>query len=139
MVSVWLFAPWAEQRPVTMPTLDPKTAYEFLRMRRSVRNFKPQAPTDEEIKRLLDVARYAPTAGNSQGMYYVVIRDAEKIKAIADAVANGMEDEVAAGTENKRQAGPMQSSSHRPLAWAPPSQALSKAVLSQAISPCWTS
>ena len=35
-------------------------------------------------------------------MYYVVIRDAEKIKAIADAVANWMEDEVAAGTENKR-------------------------------------
>ena len=96
------YAPLAEQRPVTMPTLDPKTAYEFLRMRRSVRNFKPQAPTDEEIKRLLDVARYAPTAGNSQGMYYVVIRDAEKIKAIADAVANWMEDEVAAGTENKR-------------------------------------
>ena len=96
------YTPLAEQRPVTMPMLSPEVAYEFLRMRRSVRTFKPQPPTEEEITRLLDVARYAPTAGNSQGMYYVVIRDSEKIKAIADAVANWMEDEVAAGTENKR-------------------------------------
>ena len=85
-----------------MSVMPPETAYEFLGMRRSVRNFKPQAPTDEELTRLLDVARYAPTAGNSQGLYYIVIRDSDKIKAIADAVANWMEDEVAAGTENKR-------------------------------------
>ena len=96
------YTPLEKQRPVTMPVLDSATAYEFLRMRRSVRNFKPQPPTDEEITRLLDIARYAPTAGNSQGMYYIVIRDAEKIKAIADAVADWMEAEVEAGTENKR-------------------------------------
>ena len=96
------YTPLEKQRPVTMPVLDSATAYEFLRMRRSVRNFKPQPPTDEEITRLLDIARYAPTAGNSQGMYYIVIRDAEKIKAIADAVADWMEAEVKAGTENKR-------------------------------------
>ena len=93
------YTPLEKQRPVTMPVLDSATAYEFLRMRRSVRNFKPQPPTDEEITRLLDIARYAPTAGNSQGMYYIVIRDAEKIKAIADAVADWMEAEVEAGTE----------------------------------------
>ena len=96
------YTPLEKQRPVTMPVLDSATAYEFLRMRRSVRNFKPQPPTDEEITKLLDIARYAPTAGNSQGMYYIVIRDAEKIKAIADAVADWMEAEVEAGTENKR-------------------------------------
>lgn len=96
------YAPLAKQRPITMPILAPETAYEFLRMRRSVRNFKSQIPTDEDITRMLDAARYAPTAGNSQGMYYIVIRDKEKIRAIADAVADWMEAEVAAGTENKR-------------------------------------
>ncbi len=96
------YAPLEEQRPVTMPVLSAETAYEFLRMRRSVRNFKNAVPTDEDITRLLDAARYAPTAGNSQGMYYIVIRDAEKIHAIADAVADWMDEEVAAGTENKR-------------------------------------
>lgn len=96
------YTPLAEQRPVTMPILDSDTAYEFLRMRRSVRNFKAAVPTEEELTKLLDVCRYAPTAGNSQGMYYIVIRDQEKIKAIADTVADWMEAEVEAGTENKR-------------------------------------
>ena len=93
------YTPLAEQRPVTMPLPTPEVAYEFLRMRRSVRNFKPQTPTDEEITRMLDVARYAPTAGNSQGMYYIVIRDKEQIRAIADAVADWMEAEVEAKIE----------------------------------------
>lgn len=96
------YTPLEKQRPVTMPVLAADTAYEFLRMRRSVRTFKDAIPTEEEITRLLDICRYAPTAGNSQGMYYIVIRDKEKIKAIADAVADWMDEEVAAGTENKR-------------------------------------
>lgn len=96
------YTPLAEQRPVTQPVLPAATAYEFLRMRRSVRCFKPQPPTEEELRQLLDVARYAPTAGNSQGLYFIVIRDQEKIRAIDDAVAQWMADEVEAATENKR-------------------------------------
>ena len=69
------YAPLAEQKPLSMPVLDSETAYNFLRMRRSVRLFKPEPPSEEEIVKLLDVCRYAPTAGNSQGMYYIVIRD----------------------------------------------------------------
>ncbi len=95
-------APLAEQRPVTQALPDPATAYEFMRMRRSVRNFKAAVPTEAELTRLLDICRYAPTAGNSQGMYYLVIREQRQIRAIADAVADWMEAEVAAGTENKR-------------------------------------
>ena len=96
------YTPLEKQRPITKPMLDAETAYEFMRMRRSVRTFKPACPTEEELTKLLDITRYAPTAGNSQGMYYVVIRDSEKIKAIADAVADWMEEEIAAGSENKR-------------------------------------
>ena len=65
-----------------MPVLDAETAYNFLRMRRSVRMFKPQPPTESDVRKLLEVCRYAPTAGNSQGMYYIVISDKEKIRAI---------------------------------------------------------
>lgn len=96
------YTPLERQRPVTQPMLDADTAYEFMRMRRSVRAFKPAIPTEDELSHLLNITRYAPTAGNSQGMYYIVIRDAEKIKAIADAVADWMESEVEAGSENKR-------------------------------------
>lgn len=96
------YAHLADMRPVTKPMLDPDTAYEFMRMRRSIRCFKPQPPTEEELTRLLDVCRYAPTATNSQCMYYVVLRKPEQITAVADAVADWMEQEIAAGSENKR-------------------------------------
>ena len=96
------YTPLEKQRPVTKPMLDEETAYEFMRMRRSVRNFKPTVPSEEDLTKLLNITRYAPTAGNSQGMYYVVIRDQARIKAIADAVADWMEEEIAAGSANKR-------------------------------------
>ena len=95
-------APLASMRPITQPTLTADTAYEFMRMRRSVRVFKEQVPTTEDLTKLLDICRYAPTATNSQMMYYVVIRDPQKIKAVTDAVADWMEEEIANGSENKR-------------------------------------
>lgn len=96
------FTPKAEQLPMPEKTLDAETALNFLRMRRSVRAFKPQPPTPEDVTKLLDAARYAPTAGNSQGLSYIVVTDKEKIKQIADATADWMQEEVDAGTENKR-------------------------------------
>ncbi len=96
------YTPLERQRPITKPMLDDDTAYEFMRMRRSVRNFKPAIPTEDELSKLLNITRYAPTATNSQGMYYIVIRDAEKIHAIADAVADWMESRIAESSESKR-------------------------------------
>ena len=96
------YAPLEKQEPIPMPVLDSETAYNFLRMRRSVRLFKPEAPSDEDLTRLLDVCRYAPTAGNSQGLYYIVIRDRETIKKIADATAEWMQQEIEAGSDDKR-------------------------------------
>lgn len=96
------YAPLEKQEPIPMPVLDSKTAYNFLRMRRSVRLFKPEPPSEEEIVKLLDVCRYAPTAGNSQGMYYIVIRDKETIKKIADVTAEWMQQEIDAGSSDKR-------------------------------------
>ena len=85
-----------------MPVLDAETAYNFLRMRLSVRMFKPQPPTESDVRKLLEVCRYAPTAGNSQGMYYIVISDKEKIRAIAEATAQWMEQEISEGSSNSR-------------------------------------
>lgn len=96
------YTPKEKQMPITKPVLDPETAYHFLRSRRSIRNFKPEPPTEDELTQLLDVARYAPTAGNTQGLNFIVIRDKETIKEIAEAVANWMQDEIDAGTINKR-------------------------------------
>lgn len=62
-----------------------------MRSRRSIRNFKPQLVEEEKIRKLLDIARYAPTAANSQGMYYIVVSDEKLIRQIADATADWME------------------------------------------------
>ena len=65
--------------PITRPMLDPDTALEFLRQRRSIRNFRDELVPEEKIRQLLEAARFAPTAANSQGMYYLVIQDRDLI------------------------------------------------------------
>ena len=92
----------AKQIPVPAPVLDPETAYNFLRMRRSIRNFKPQPVEEEKITKLLDIARYAPTAGNSQGLYYIVISDSETIRKIADLTAEWMQKEIEVNSPHSR-------------------------------------
>lgn len=92
----------AKQTAISMPVLDAETAYNFLRMRRSIRNFKPQLVEEEKITKLLDVARYAPTAGNSQGLYYIVLSDARKIREVADLTAQWMQQEIEINSPHSR-------------------------------------
>ena len=76
--------------------------YDFLRSRRSVRLFKPQPPKQEDVLKLLNICRYAPTAGNSQSMYFTVISNPDTLAAIRKATACWMAEEVEKGTVNKR-------------------------------------
>lgn len=75
------------------PPIDPALALneaqaeQFLRSRRSIRLFKDQAVEREKIQRLIDIARYAPTAGNLQRLEWMVVRDRELITQTADLTA----------------------------------------------------
>ena len=60
-----------------------KEAIEVLMNRRSVRKFKPEQITDEQLKTVLDAGTYAPTAKGEQRPYIVAVQD----KATRDAVA----------------------------------------------------
>lgn len=60
-----------------------KEAIEVLMNRRSVRKFKPEQITDEQLKIVLDAGTYAPTAKGEQRPYIVAVQD----KATRDAVA----------------------------------------------------
>ncbi len=55
----------------------------FLRSRRSVREFRQKEVPREVLERLLDVARYAPTASNAQDVRFVVITDRERMMALS--------------------------------------------------------
>ncbi|RDD52846.1 MAG: nitroreductase family protein, partial [Candidatus Korarchaeota archaeon NZ13-K] len=48
---------------------------ELLLTRRSVRRFDSREVDDETLERILDVARYAPSARNSQPWEFVAVRD----------------------------------------------------------------
>ena len=58
---------------------------EAIKKRRSVRRFLKEDVSDEALTELLDAMRWAPSAGNLQPWEFVVVRDAEVKKSVADA------------------------------------------------------
>jgi len=51
--------------------------FEAIKTRRSVRAFTNEPVSDNEVKKLIDAARQAPSAGNIQPWEFIVVRDAE--------------------------------------------------------------
>ena len=70
--------------------LTPEQAELFLRSRRSIRNYQNKPVPAELIRKVLNVARMAPTATNTQGISYIVIRDKQRLRRIADLVLEWM-------------------------------------------------
>lgn len=63
--------------------LNDEQAESFLRARRSIRNYKDKSVSREELTKLVDIARFAPTGSNIQGISFVVVEDRELVdKAI---------------------------------------------------------
>jgi nitroreductase len=58
--------------------------FDIIRNRRTVRKFKPTPIPDEHIVKILDAARYAPTAGNQQPWKFLVVRDRSKLDLLVD-------------------------------------------------------
>lgn len=91
-------APLAKQLPLgKVPVLDADTAARFLRARRSIRRYKQDTVPREKILQLLDIARLAPTGGNSQGVTYHVIDNADTLRKITAATVDWMEEQVQKG------------------------------------------
>lgn len=63
--------------------IDEAQAVQFLRSRRSVRMFQDRPVEPDKVIRLIEVARYAPTAGNSQTVEWLVHTDRSRIRKIA--------------------------------------------------------
>ena len=83
------------------PAVDPALAIsrdqaeQFLRSRRSVRQFKDKPIEKELLQRLIETARYAPTASNSQALVWRVINDPKRVRTIAGEVIGWMRGLVA--------------------------------------------
>ena len=72
---------------------------KILRSRRSIRNYKKEPVAEQVIKQVLDLARYAPTGVNRQGISFLVFSDREKLNRITEAVIAWMEGIVEVGDE----------------------------------------
>lgn len=74
--------------------LDPdrKQAAQFLRGRRSVRWFREKPLQEEELREILNIGAYAPTAGNSQGVSWLVIENRRNLKNITAACVRFLEE-----------------------------------------------
>jgi nitroreductase/NAD-dependent dihydropyrimidine dehydrogenase PreA subunit len=72
------------------PRLAVEEVEQLLRTRRSVRIYKKEAVPREVLRRVIESARWAPTATNRQGVMWVVVEDAEKVHRLAGMVVDGL-------------------------------------------------
>ncbi len=58
---------------------------EVIKQRRSVRSFTDEQVDDETVRHLLNMGRWAPSAGNRQPWHFYAVRDAEMRAQLAEA------------------------------------------------------
>jgi nitroreductase len=59
--------------------------FEAIKERRSVRAYTSERVSQEEVERLVDTARWAPSAGNIQPWRFVIVTNAETKRRLSDA------------------------------------------------------
>ena len=59
--------------------------FEAIKKRRSVRKYKSEPVPEESLKKILEAARLAPSAHNAQEWKFIVVKDLEKRKKLAEA------------------------------------------------------
>ena len=61
---------------------------EIIRARRSVRVYKTGKVSDQQLERILEAARWAPSGANTQPWEFVVTRDRKKMKRVREIYSN---------------------------------------------------
>lgn len=77
--------------------------FDAIQGRKSIRRFKQTPVPDEDIKKILDAGRFAPSANNTQPWSFLVIKDRGLLKNMADA-ARAMIDRMIPFAESEKQA-----------------------------------
>lgn len=75
--------------------LTQEQAEQFLRSRRSIRNFKSQPVERHKLEKLLEIACFAPSAKNSQPWYWTVVEDPADVRRFAEMVIDWMRNIIA--------------------------------------------
>jgi len=78
-----LYSPAADLEGVSVDIL------ELIKTRRSIRKYKTAPVSEEEINKILEAGRWAPSADNSQPWRFIVLRSQEVRKKLADTLTWG--------------------------------------------------
>ena len=63
---------------------------QFLRNRRSIRNYRDKSVLREALQKLIEIARYAPSGHNTQGVQWLVLTDREELNRMVVMVGDWM-------------------------------------------------
>jgi nitroreductase len=77
--------------------------FDAIKGRKSIRRFKQRPVRDDDIRKIIDAARQAPSANNTQPWSFIVVKDRAVLKEMADAVRE-MVDRMVPFAENEKQA-----------------------------------
>lgn len=78
-------APVVSAAGKSLTSTSDESFWEVVKNRRSVRAYKSNPVSDADLKKIVDAARMAPTAGNQQPWKFLVITDKKKIEALKTA------------------------------------------------------
>ncbi|MEE8473614.1 MAG: nitroreductase family protein [Dehalococcoidia bacterium] len=62
--------------------------FQAINERRSIRKYKPDPVSDDDLNAVLEAARWAPSWGNTQCWKFVVVRDERTRQRLADTLAS---------------------------------------------------
>jgi len=88
----------AEILPADCPSIDeslnisPEQAAQLIMNRRSIRSYRDKPVPRDEITRLIDIARYAPTGHNGQEIRWLVVDDADRLRRFESIGLDWMRD-----------------------------------------------
>ncbi len=78
--------------------MDIETLERLIKTRRSIRKWKKEEVSDELLKKAVELATWAPGGGNFQGWHFIVVKNREVIKKMADALQS-VADKIASWPE----------------------------------------
>jgi len=67
-----------------------KTLHEFLMAKRSIRQYKKKKVPKNDLDKILNTMRYAPTASNVRSLKCRIISNEKKIKELSEAIVNAL-------------------------------------------------
>jgi nitroreductase/NAD-dependent dihydropyrimidine dehydrogenase PreA subunit len=68
--------------------IDETQVQQFLRSRRSIRNYQDKPVDREKLNKLIQMAGYAPSAHNARPVHFLVIDDRKEVKRLSGLVAD---------------------------------------------------